>query len=142
MKPTATAITIVTLTLLVLAAPCAAQQQAPAGDSTPAPVIQARRPSPRPHFGAPAHFWLSSATFWGGFTVDALSSEGHTEANPLFKLRDRTANIGLNAAVTGGFYVFTVLLQPRCPKAANILRYLVGGTRIGVGIRNLTYKTV
>ncbi|HKF58290.1 MAG TPA: hypothetical protein VKJ45_22800 [Blastocatellia bacterium] len=140
MKSIATAIPIVAL--LVLAAPCFAQQPVPAENSIPGPVIQSRRPSPRPVLEGPAHFWLSSATFWGGFTVDALSSAGHAEANPLFKQQDSTANIGLNAAATGSFYVFTVLLQRRHPKAANIIRYMVGGVRIGVGIRNFNYKTV
>src|SRR5215469_8753586 len=109
MKSLATAITIVAL--LMFAAPCFGQQQqpVPAEDRTPQPVIQSRRPSPRPILEGPVHFWLSSATFWGGFTVDAVSSAGHAEANPLFKQRDNTANIGINAAATGGFYVFTVL---------------------------------
>jgi hypothetical protein len=140
MKSTASAITIVTL--LVLAAPCVAQQPAPAENRVPVPVIQSRRPTSRPNLEGPAHFWLSSATFWGGFTVDALSSVGHAEANPLFRQQDSTANIGVNAAATGSFYVFTVLLQHRHPKAANIMRYVVGGVRIGVGIRNWTYKSV
>jgi hypothetical protein len=140
-KPIAAAITI--FTLLVLAAPCAAQQQSPGGD----PIAASRNPGPASkttsgHRWSGPHFWLSSATYWGGFTVDALSSEGHTEANPLFKLQNRTANIGLDAAATSGFYVFTLLLQPRHPKAANFMRYLAGGIRVGVGIRNWNYKTV
>jgi hypothetical protein len=134
---------IATVTLLVLAVPCAAQQPSPARD----PIAASRDANLAPQNNSRTHWndvhlWLSSATYWGGFTVDALSSEGHAEANPLFRQQNRTANIGLNAAATGGFYVFTLWLQPRHPKAANIMRYLFGGTRIGVGVRNWTYKGV
>jgi len=135
-------ISVVTLvTLLVLPVPSVAQQSASPGDGTIACGDRSRSAdlTSRPSQTYDTHFWSSSAAYWGGFTVDALSSKGHAEANPLFRSRSGTANIGLNAAVTGGFYAFTVWLQRRHPKAASAMRYGFGGIRFGVAIRNWTY---
>ncbi|HKR02280.1 MAG TPA: hypothetical protein VJT09_16500 [Pyrinomonadaceae bacterium] len=82
-------------------------------------------------------FILSSVIYWGGSIADLASSQNGYEVNPL--LRNPSGRVGNGKALllTGSGYGLTLMIEKRHPKAATVLRFIVGGVRLGLAFRNL-----
>ena len=84
-----------------------------------------------------AKFWSSTAIYWTGVESDILTSRGLREGNSLF--RDSKGELNIPKAVTFSVVPYAISLwldHKHHSKAANILRYTLGGAHFSVAIHN------
>jgi len=84
-------------------------------------------------------YWLSVGALVAGHTLDAVSSYGAGEANPL--MRSGNGRLGMRGiAIGGGLIGAVVLAQQLCGKRSRKafvpVNFAVGGFRTGVAARN------
>lgn len=84
-------------------------------------------------------YWLSVGVMVGGHVLDAGSSYGAGEANPLMRSNDGRLGmrgIAIGAGIVGAALLAQRLCGKRSRKAFTPVNFAVGGFRAGIAARN------
>lgn len=81
-------------------------------------------------------FKSSMAVCVAGGLADTFSTGDQYELNPLFRRSDGRLNKPLNITAGLGLCAATMIYERKYPKVVSIMRYVFGGIRFGVAIRN------
>lgn len=78
----------------------------------------------------------SSAVCYGGVSADLATSRGLQEGNPLLRNANGSPNLNRAALIGFGSCSLPFLIKRKHPKAASIVRFVLGSVHIAVAIHN------
>ncbi len=76
--------------------------------------------------------WIATVFYGTGSTLDATSSRGGKELNPIFRNKHGQYNLPLNLGVKAGVYLIVALVEKRWPKSRRSIRIMMGSAGVAL----------